>query len=519
MAALPEISGGRRRIALVPLDERPVNVELPIAIAAIAGAELVLPPAGAMPDLRRPGDAEAIGAWLREVAPSVDAVVVSIDTLAFGGLIAARTTQDDVLKALTRLSGLAALHAGHPDLPVAAVSLVMRATNSYNPQEEPLYWAEVGRELHRLGALHHRDFLVRSGALYDQDNTAALQALRGSLAPAILDDFEQRRLRNHQVNLAMIGLAAQRIVDPLLITADDTAEFAAGSLEQLWLEQWMTVLPGGGQVLMYPGADEVAAVLVARQLARLSGVKARFAVACAEPDGLDRIAKYENTPIRTAIARQLAASGAVLAAEDEDAEVLVIHAPDRQRRDYVHEHWQADAEDAIAAIKTAELVTGLLRTGRRVALADLRYANGGDPLLVEELLVRGLLLQLSAYGGWNTAGNSLGSVVAAAAAAQLGQAMGTLDALAQRRMLLHRLLEDYAYQGVLRNGLQQHLDAQYGTRTFEAEGLEIRLQAEMETELNAMLHRLAPGDLRVTNVSFPWHRSFEINFVLTGLAP
>lgn len=508
----------RYRIALVPLDERPVNVELPSAIAAISGAELCLPPAHLMPDIRKPGDADAIGSWLLGVASDVDAVVVSIDTMGFGGLIAARTTDDDLVTALGRLSKLSALRSSHPGLPVAGVSLVMRATNSYNAQEEPLYWASVGKELHRLGGLHHRDFLGRLGAVADNGNGAQLQTLRDSLDPVILADFQQRRLRNHQVNLAMIGLAARDVIDPLLITADDTAEFAAGSLEQLWLEQWMTVLPGSGQVLMYPGADEVAAVLVARQLAKLSGTSARFAVACAEDDGLERIAKYENSPIKTAVARQLAASGAVLAAEGEDAAVLVIHAPDLKRRDYVHDLWQADEEDATAAAKTAELVGRLLKDGKRVALADLRYANGGDPLLVETLLEEGHLLLLSAYGGWNTAGNSLGSVVAAAAAAQLGQATGTLDPVAARSMLLHRLIEDYAYQAVLRNDLQRRMDEDYGTRKFEADGLELRLQTEMEMGLNAALQRLSPGSSRVTNVSFPWHRTFEINFEITGVA-
>ncbi|MCH3176462.1 DUF4127 family protein, partial [Listeria monocytogenes] len=40
------------RIALVPLAERPVNVDLPRQVAAIAGAELLLPPAEAMPVFR-----------------------------------------------------------------------------------------------------------------------------------------------------------------------------------------------------------------------------------------------------------------------------------------------------------------------------------------------------------------------------------------------------------------------------------------------------------------------------------
>lgn len=501
----------------MPLDERPVNVDLPIAIAAIAGAELLLPPAETMPDMRRAGDADMIGSWMGEVAPHVDALVVSVDTMAFGGLIAARTTHDDLLTALGRLQRLDELSQEFPDLPIAAVNLVMRATNSYNPQEEPLYWAQVGKQLHQLGALHHRDFLVRSGAMSDEHNSAALRTLREGLDTAIISDFQQRRLRNHQVNLAVLGMAAKGSVDPLLITADDTAEFAAGSLEQLWLEQWMTVLPTGGEVLMYPGADEVAAVLVARQLARLSGVSARFAVACVEPDGLERIAKYENSSIGTAVARQLKAGGATLVPDDGTVEILVIHAPDPGRRDFVHDAIVFDDADRLAASETSAMIAGLLKQGRQVALADLRYANGGDPLLVDDLIARGLALRLSAYGGWNTAGNSLGSVVAAAAAAQVGRAVGSYDASASRRMLVHRLMEDHAYQSVLRPQLERRLDTEYGNRKFEEGGLEAEIEQQMENDLNRMLQTLLPGKARLHQVSFPWHRSFEINFKLSGI--
>jgi hypothetical protein len=502
----------RLRIALVPLDERPVNIELPIGIASIAGAELVLPPASALPDIRKPGDVDAIASWLSRIAGEVDALVISIDTLVFGGLIAARTTDDLGATALGRLELLRQIRLAHPKLPMSAVSLVMRATNSYNPQEEPLYWADHGKEIHQLGALHHRDFLTDVGARADEGNLQALRSMRASLPAAVLADFEIRRLRNHQVNLAALGLASQNVLDTLLITADDTAEHAAGSVEQLWLAQWMKVLPEGATVLMYPGADEVAAVLVARQLSVLTGQVARFVVSCAEADGLERIAKYENSPVKTAIDRQLAASGAQIASDDQ-AEVLVVHAPDTRRRDFVHDIIDFDAADQLAARQTAALVAEHLEAGRRVALADLRFANGADPLLVGQLIEAGNAQRLTAYGGWNTAGNALGSVVAAAAAAQIGRAAGTFNESAARRMLMHRLVEDYAYQAVARTALQERLDRDYGTRKYVSEAVEADIASQMQDVLTGHLRRITQDDRSaLSNVSFPWHRSFEINF-------
>ncbi len=505
----------RWRIALVPLDERPVNIDLPKGIADIAGAELVLPPAALLSDIRRPGDADAIGIWLEENAAHIDAIIVSIDMLAYGGLIASRTSQDELIVAANRIESLRSLHAKYPDLPIAAVNLVMRATNSYNPQEEPDYWSDYGKEFHHLGALHHRDFLAGFDEAGDDGVGKDLLALRAKLPPKFLADFELRRLRNHQINLATLGLAAENIINPLLITADDTATHAAGSVEQVWLGQWMKVLPTGGEVLMYPGADEVAAILVARQIAQLAGKTASFAVACADENGLGRVAKYENSPVKVAISRQIRACGAREMPIEEAAQVLVIHAPEANQRDFVHDNVSFGEDDRHASARTADLIARLIADGRSIALADLRYANGGDPVLVEMLIERGLASKLAAYGGWNTAGNTLGSVIAAAAAAQIGGETGMRDDTAVHEMLVRRLVEDCAYQSMARPDLDRRLDADYGTRKYANPEVEAGFAAEMSEALNGFLSRLDTGTRRtVENVSFPWHRSFEINFTL-----
>lgn len=489
------------KIVFLPLDERPVNIGLPRDVAAIAGVDLLLPPKDLLPDLRQPGKTDELGIWLEAAANDADGVIASLDMLCFGGLIASRTTRGTSAVALVRLETLRRIRAVHPDTPLAAVSLVMRASDSYNPQEEPDYWREYGRELHKLGALHHRVFAGESAA------TAALAALQAKLPGDILADFETRRLRNHQVNLAALSLASEGVIDPLLVTADDTAEYSAGSLEQLWLAQWTATLPARGSVLMYPGADEVAAVLVARQLGELLGHTARLTVECADPAGLERIANYENSPLHVAIERQIKASGATQV-HDSSAMALLIHAPDPRRRDLCGQVLSFDDVDRADAERTATLAADFIATGREVALADLRYSNGGDPYLVTALQERGLLLKLVAYGGWNTAGNALGSVVAAAVAIQIGRANGTLDAGAAKRLLLRRLIEDYGYQALVRRPYNA------GVLTFDTASEAAAVDA-VAAGLNKILSGFA-SSITVSDVSFPWHRSFEIDFSIVG---
>jgi hypothetical protein len=501
MSAVNSASIRGPRLVLLPLDERPVNIQLPSDVAAIAGATLDVPPREMLPDLRKAGRTEELAHWLDSSSKHADALVVSTDMLCYGGLIAARTSSDATPIVLSRLDGLRSIRERNPALPLAAVSLVMRASDSYSAQEEPDYWATHGRELHKLGAMHHRTFVGDTAA-----DVAALEAL---VTAEIRLDFERRRLRNHLVNLHALSLVADGVIDPLLITADDTAEFAAGTMEQLWIAQWNRILPISGQVLMYPGADEVGAVLVARELARLIGHTARFKVECVEPAGLDRIPNYENGPLRVAIDRQVRAAGASLV-HDEDAMALLIHAPDIDRRDLCGHVPQFDDGDRAESERTADLAARLLEKGRDVALADLRYSNGGDPLLIEALRERGVLTRLTAYGGWNTAGNALGSVVAAAAAVQVSRQAGVYNEAAAKRLLLHRLIEDWGYQAVVRG------DYGAGLQTFDAAS-EGQAAQEVARELNLLLTAIEPN-ASIGDVRFPWHRSFEISFAVEAAA-
>ncbi|WP_020076608.1 DUF4127 family protein [Cryocola sp. 340MFSha3.1] len=496
------------RIALVPLDERPVNVQLPRQVAAIAGAELILPPAEAMPDFRRPADIAALHGWLRELVRSdgVDRLVVCVDTLVHGGIIPARITSDTTTTALARLDLLRELKAVAPTLRITAASLIMRASDSYSPVEEPEYWADWGRELHALGGDLHRAFEVDVAR-----GEGAVQPLATTVPDDVRSDFERRRLRNHTINLAALALHEEGTVDTLTLTADDTAPYSAGSAEQVWLRHWARALPGGGDVLMYPGADEVGAVLVARALASGVGVPS-WRIVCGEPDGLDRVPNFENAPLRESLARQIVAAGGRVAAPEESADLVVVaHAPDPSRGDFFGTRPASDpaaTEATVAAVRTA------LAGGSIVALADVRFSNGGDPDLVDRLAAEGLLLQLASYGGWNTAGNSIGGAVAQATALWAGRATGHADETAVGEALLTRVLDDRAYQSGTR--LAMHA-AEFGGSIGPVDAARQRAAvARITRELGEYLSGLLPeGEAwRIDGVTLPWARSFEIEIAL-----
>ncbi|WP_020575469.1 DUF4127 family protein [Actinopolymorpha alba] len=496
------------RIALLPLDERPVNATLPAQVAAIAGAELLTPPAELLPSMRVPGRADELAEWLDDVSGAADALVVSLDMLGYGGLIGSRTTHDPASTVIQRLSVLDRIRPRRPDLPISAVTTVMRASRSYSPAEEPEYWSSYGVELHELGAALHRQFL---GEPHDRDTLAAVPA-------DIQADFLFRRLRNHTVDLYTLGLAGRGTVDPLLVTADDTAPRAAGSLEQVWLRHWVSTTGLDGRVLMYPGADEVGSVLVARALGAGLDQPVRIAVRFCEETGPSRIAPYENVPISAGVARQIVAAGGVPTETLSDADaVLVVHAPDPERGDQAGRTGKAGSDQA-AARAVADHVAHLVDDGHSVGVADVRYVNGADPVLVRELAERTVLDQIRAYGGWNTAGNTVGSVVAALVAHVVGRSRGVTDRTPESRLRWHRVVEDYAYQAVVRGELaklapyRDHMSVPFpDPATVEA------YLTTCAERLAAVSSELGGSDARrweITRLRLPWQRTFEIDFDL-----
>lgn len=506
------------RIGLMPLDERPVNTRLPQQVGAVAGVTVALPPRQALSTRKHPADTAVLTRWLEgaPVGPEpADALVVSMDMLGYGGLIASRTSSDSVASVLDRWEALRRIRRRSPDCGIHGVSLVTRAPNSYDSDEEPDYWREIGADLHRLGGALHRTYLGE-----EAESLESAGELRGRLPAHQVEDFTRRRLRNHTINLAALSLAGENILDTLLITADDTAERSAGSLEQHWLAHWRNVLAGAGEnVLMHPGADEVGAVLVARTV--LSGLRRdplRIAVVCAAPGGLDRVAPYENVPIGVGARGHVRAIGSLPAEADGAELVVVVHPPDASGGDWAHQHPAVRRVDDVEVKATAETVATYLEQGVAVAVADCAYPNGSDPALLQALSHRLPLTALAGYAGWNTAGNTIGSVMAQASLFAASRQAGVFDPAAHQRLLAHRLVEDGAYMADVRGrALAAFTDrTRHSTLPVElVQRVTDWIAGHLADSLTAF-----PGfegwSVMPSSVRLPWLRTFEVDFDLTA---
>ncbi len=87
---------------LIPLDSRPATSTLPAQMAGLLGGVVHLTPAALLGDAKRGADPAALISWLND-QPKDGPLLVSLDALAYGGLVQSRSSRDSVDTVMARL--------------------------------------------------------------------------------------------------------------------------------------------------------------------------------------------------------------------------------------------------------------------------------------------------------------------------------------------------------------------------------------------------------------------------------
>ena len=136
----------KKKIALIPIDNRPVCYELAQDIAAIdENIELFLPPKWLLGDLKKNSRIDGIYSWVESLA-EVDYLIVSLDTIAYGGLIPSRRTTESFQEIKARIDKFVDLFK-RKNAKILAVSSIMRISNNNINEEEKEYWSKYGKKI------------------------------------------------------------------------------------------------------------------------------------------------------------------------------------------------------------------------------------------------------------------------------------------------------------------------------------------------------------------------------------
>jgi Protein of unknown function (DUF4127) len=252
-------------IALVPLDSRPVNSSLPVAIAAIGKLEMLTPPSEMLGTALKPADTQAIRTWLDSVQPS--ALVVSLDALAYGGLVQSRNSQISADAAWDKLWSAWFWHLSSP---VYGFVVIPRA-------------------------------------------------------PDALD-----RARNLEVIHRALDWAADGTLQRLFVTWDDALPGSPAPLEGEQIRTEVEAR-GLKNVFVYPGADEVASTLTASLLLERQKLHPKVRVKFSDPSAAQTlIAPYEGQSLLQSVQNQVQAIGLEIS-EPATLELYVFNGGDPRR--------------------------------------------------------------------------------------------------------------------------------------------------------------------------------------------
>jgi Protein of unknown function (DUF4127) len=495
------------KIALVPVDARPVTRDLPGQIARIGGWEVVVPPKEILGFLKTPGDVDAVREWVEGVAPEVEGFVLSTDMLCYGGLVPSRISPDSYEILNNRLTSIKELKKKYPEKPVMAFSATMRISNNYVNEEEKPYWSEYGMEIYSYSYQYHR-FLKTSL----EEAQLLVKEMEERIPPAILQDYKESREKNFKLNQALLQGIEEGWLDRLVFPQDDTSEYGLNILEQEKLSREVLEKELFEKVAIYPGADEVANSLVARMIYELEGVtKPIFYPFYSGEKGALINALYEDRPIAESVKGQVFAFGSFIEATPGDADVLLaVNVPGKKQGDPAIQIFLGEVDTADRNIgEWVQRIKHYIGKGHLVAVADVAYANGADPAMIPQLLAGVDVREMCGFAAWNTAGNTLGTVVAQAAMVHLAKRKGVdFNQRFVDEQILFRLLEDYVYQTVVRQKVRAEVKD-------DAPDLAKRVEEKFLEEVASFLKKTSyekDYNVSVGKVFLPWNRTFEIGF-------
>ncbi len=497
LAAVPAAA---QTIVYVPFDNRPVSLDYVVDTAKAAGVEIVTPPAGLLGSRTGPGNPDALWRWLKENSHTADAVVASSDALLYGSLVASRTHGFSDGAITERLAEFAVLKALRPGLRIYVFGTIMRTPRASAGGTEPGYYEVHGPNIFRITAL--KDKGETAGLTRGEE--AELNALLAAVPETVLEDWFARRDKNYAANVRLLSYARDGTIAYFLLGRDDCAPFSQSHRESRYIAREAEGLPVS-KFISFPGADQLGMLMLVRALndaaVRMPLVQAFYTPGA----GPETVASYEDTPVGRNVADHVVAAGGLPMTGRKPDLVLAVNTPEDG---VTHEAGSPLNNRRMTAAKYvfARMVAGAADGGQQVAVGDVAFANGADNALMAELARRGVLFRLAAYSGWNTASNTLGFAIGQ------GLLAPRMTAAAKDRLLVTRLLDDWAYQANVRGAVGREVLFPAGGSWFYLNELGPRMTTETERRLRAFAAANFP-DYRLgrMQVSFPWNRMFEVD--------
>lgn len=440
------------KVAFLPIDNRPVCYTLPKLIAGMDdNMEFFIPNRSLLGDLTKSADVEELFQWLDELPDDIDSMVLSLDTIAYGGLIPSRRCVETFEQIKNRTNRLKDILL-QKKCRIYAFSSIMRISNNNYNDEEKEYWSVWGKKIFEYS--------------YNLHKTG--EEPKNDIPKAILDDYLMTRKRNFEINKIYLNLQKEGLFDTLIFSKDDCAQFGLNVKEAQELE-----LLGG---FTKTGADEIPLSLLSRAIAG----SIKICPVYTEPEQKNLISNYEDISVEKSVMGQIVLAGCKVS-DEKDADIIL----------YVN-NFKNHQGEIVMNVQTEGFCGSFRTPSRPYMIADVRYANGSDNGFVEEVLKNDLKEEyFYGYSAWNTSANTLGSLICGAKIRYFAQ---RYNKSAFQKLQITRFLDDWAYQANIRQLLES---PDVNVLTSKMKSYEDKVSKVFNHEVNV-------------SYKYPWNRLFEV---------
>ena len=484
-------------ILLVPQDDRPVSLDYTVNTAERAGYTVLTPPRAYLSGKNFRGSPDLIWRWVEQNMVRADAAVLSTDTLIYGGLVDSRKHNEPLTTLMARENRIRALHAQYPKIPIYGFGTIMRTPYASSGGVEPYYYSKYGNDLYRLSGLQDK---MDAGKI-TPDETAGLLSLKLSIPSEYLQDWFKRRTKNNTINRMLIKDTKSGVFAYYSEGHDDNSKNSQSTLESRYLAADAKGLPES-RYGSFPGADQLALLLIARYHDDSHHLKPAFSVIYPLGRAENTVPSYENQPIGKTISEHIAAVGGVMAGKNVPDIVLAVNTP-------IASTGESGQFSNFGMMKQSTTdfmneVKNVIGRGIPVSMVDVYFANGSDNTLMNLMVKDDLLYKVAAYNGWNTASNTIGYAIAQAI---LAPSMSAED---HKNMLTEQYIDNWAYQANVRKNIARMTELETnGTTPTPA------IKQEMIAEVQEFAKKKMGLNPATVSADFPWNRLFEINALVS----
>lgn len=488
-----------KTILYVPQDDRPVDYEYTVSTAEAAGYQVLTPPAQYLSGMNFHGSPDKLMAWVDANAGKADAMVLSIDSLVYGGLVDSRKHNLPMETLTTRLEKVEALHKSHKNVPIYVFSTVMRSPWAGGKGVEPDYYLTMGSDIYQLASLQAK---MDEEGLNPQERNDWFAIMR-RVPMEYLQDWYNRRRKNMSINYRLIDDARKGVFTYYSLGHDDNSVSTQSSLESKYLEMAGTGIPKTA-FGSFPGADQLGLLLITRASNDFNNYHPKITVIYPLGGGEKTVPRYDGQAIGKTIASHVEAIGGTMVDNERPDLLLAVNTPLTTSTTE-----SANFENfPIMLQSTRDFLTQIEKAVNLdipVSIVDMAFSNGSDNTLVYGLYHDKMMYRLAAYNGWNTASNSVGYGIAQ------GVLSKYMTADAHRDMLTTQYLDNWAYQANVRDyiyRMQQKLEAGVVTQYYPT--LNEELQSRTKEQLQRYASTYLGIDPKTVDVALPWQRLFEV---------